>query len=427
MSETKICVVGLGYVGLPLACLLSKKYQVFGFDISEKKINDLKNGFDETGEIGKDLKNYQIEYSNSPAIISQANFIIIAVPTPVDENKDPDLTLVENASKLAGRNLSRGSIVVYESTVFPGCSEEICLPILEKESGLKLGIDFKLGYSPERVNPGDKEHAIDKIFKIVSGSDTEALAEIAEVYGSITQVHKAPNIKVAEAAKVIENIQRDLNIALMNELALIFDRLGLNTKDVIEAAGTKWNFHKYQPGLVGGHCIGVDPYYLTYKAQQLGYEPKVILAGRGVNEYMAEFVAGKLAGNKRVLIMGLTFKENVPDIRNSKAKDLISKLKPRVIEIFGYDPLLNELKNEGRAIFNNLLFGLPEKNIISSWPPSEKFQAIIVFSPHDIFKEEKYSLANLIKICGGNPVLFDIKGFYDKTEAEKLGFKYLTL
>jgi len=226
---------------------------------------------------------------------------------------------------------------------------------------------------------------------------------------------------------LIENIQRDLNIALMNELALIFYRLGLNTKDVIEAAGTKWNFHKYQPGLVGGHCIGVDPYYLTYKAQQLGYEPKVILAGRGVNEYMAEFVAGKLAGNKRVLIMGLTFKENVPDIRNSKAKDLISQLKPRVIEIFGYDPLLNELKNEGRAIFNNLLFGLPEKNIISSWPPSEKFQAIIVFSPHDIFKEEKYSLANLIKICGGNPVLFDIKGFYDKTEAEKLGFKYLTL
>ena len=415
--ETKICVVGLGYVGLPLACLLSKKHQVFGFDISEKKINELKNGIDQTGEV-ENLSQYNIEYSNNPQIIRQADFIIVAVPTPVDDAKEPDLSLVESATKLVAQNLAKGSVVVYESTVYPGCTEEVCLPILEKESGLKFGMDFKIGYSPERVNPGDKEHTIDKIFKVVSGSDQDCLDRVAAVYGSITQVHKASSIKVAEAAKVIENVQRDLNIALMNELVLIFDRMGISTREVIEAAGPKWNFHKYYPGLVGGHCIGVDPYYLTYKAKKLGYDPKVILAGRGVNEFMAEFVASKLKGRKKVLILGLTFKENVPDIRNSKAKDLALKLKEQGSEVFGHDPLL-KIKE---LVIDR--FGVSE---IASWPPREKFDAVVIFSPHKVFQEEKYSLANLKDICETDPILFDIRGSYSRMEAEKAGFNYLTL
>jgi UDP-N-acetyl-D-galactosamine dehydrogenase len=289
---------------------------------------------------------------------------------------------------------------------------------LEKDSGLKFGKDFKVGYSPERVNPGDKVHTIDKIFKIVSASDAASLEKIAEVYGSITKIHKASNIKVAEAAKVIENVQRDLNIALMNELALIFDRLGINTKEVIEAAGTKWNFHKYYPGLVGGHCIGIDPYYLTYKAQKMGYEPKVILAGRGINEFMAEFVASKLKNKKKILILGLTFKENVPDIRNSKAKDLIMCLRDQGSLIFGHDPILKSFDGIAEK------FGL---TLINNFPPEEKFDAIVVFSPHLVFQQPNYALSALIKICEAGPVLFDLKGFYNMEEAESLGFKYLTL
>lgn len=412
--ETKVCVVGLGYVGLPLACLLSKKYQVFGFDVNEKKIDDLKNGVDETGEV-EDLNKCNIEYSTDPKVISQANFIIVAVPTPIAENNQPDLTFVKAASEMVGKNLSKGSIVVYESTVYPGCTEEVCQPILAKESGFELGTGFKIGYSPERVNPGDKEHTIDKIYKVVSGSDDKALEKAAEIYGSITKIYKASSIKVAEAAKVIENVQRDLNIALMNELALIFDRLGIDTKEVIEAAGTKWNFHKYYPGLVGGHCIGVDPYYLTYKAEQSGYDPKIILAGRVVNEQMSEFVAQKLKDRKKVLVMGLTFKENVPDTRNSKAKKLIKILKDQGSEVFGYDPLLKD----GLEGF--------DVSMVVDWPPKEKFDAIVVFSPHDEFKEDKYSLKNLKEICQDNPTLFDIKGYHQKAEAENLGFNYITL
>ncbi|MFA6410057.1 MAG: nucleotide sugar dehydrogenase [Candidatus Buchananbacteria bacterium] len=415
--ETKICVVGLGYVGLPLACLLSKHYKVSGFDVNKKKIDELKSGIDLTGEV-ENLSNYQVEYSNDPAIIKQENFIIVAVPTPILEDKRPDLSLVIAASKIVGQNLQPGSIVVYESTVYPGCTQEDCLPIIEKESGLRLGTDFKIGYSPERVNPGDKVHTIDKIYKIVSGSDAEALAKIAKVYGSITNVHQASSIKVAEAAKVIENVQRDLNIALMNELAVIFDRLGIDTKEVIEAAGTKWNFHKYQPGLVGGHCIGVDPYYLTYKAMQVGYNPQVILAGRGINEFMTEFVASKLINARKVLVMGLTFKENVPDIRNSKAKDLIDKLRGKGMEVVGHDPLLENFKDVVSR------FGI---KMIDDFSAQEKFDAIVVFSPHEVFKTEKYSLDNLKNICNDDPILFDLKGFYKKTEAEKLGFKYQTL
>jgi len=418
--QTKICVVGLGYVGLPLASLLSKKYQVFGFDNNGEKIAALKQGIDETGEV-ENLKQYQIEFSSDPAIIQKANFIIIAIPTPIDEAKNPDLTAVKSASKTVGQNLTKGSVVVYESTVYPGCTEEICLPILAEESGLKFGADFKIGYSPERVNPGDKTHTIDQVVKVVSGSDLKALEQVAQVYGSITKIHQASSIQVAEAAKVIENVQRDLNIALMNELALIFDRLGINTKEVIEAAGTKWNFHKYYPGLVGGHCIGVDPYYLTYKAKKLGYDPKVILAGREVNELMAEFVASKLKDRKKVLVMGLTFKENIPDVRNSKAKDLVEALRKRGSEIRGHDPKMTKT-----ALLKTAL-RLSDSELLINWPPREQFDAIVMFSPHDIFKQPEYSVQNLKKICRPDAVLFDLKGFYHQAEAERLGFKYLTL
>jgi len=415
-NNPKICVVGLGYVGLPLACLFSRKFKVSGFDINQKKVTDLKNGFDETGEVD-DLNQCQIEYSNDPGIIKQADFIIIAVPTPVNEDKTPDLSPIESASKIVGENLSAGSIVVYESTVYPGCTEEICLPILEKESGLICNRDFKIGYSPERINPGDKVHTIDKIVKIVSGSDDEALNKVAEIYSTITQVHRAPSIKVAEAAKVIENVQRDLNISLMNELALIFDRMGIRTKDVLAAAGTKWNFHKYQPGLVGGHCIDVDPYYLTFRAAKAGYESQVILAGRKVTESMPGFVASKLKGKKNILILGLTFKENVPDTRNSKAKELAIKLKEQGSVVFGYDPVVRNL--EHLNYFNI--------NILKDWPPKELFDGIIIFSPHEIFRAERYSLKKLKEICQNNPDIFDVKGFYDKLEAESFGFRYFTL
>src|SRR3989338_147919 len=337
--ETKICVVGMGYVGLFLVCLLSKKYEVSGFDINGKKINDLKSGLDETGEVD-DLKKYHINYSADPKIIQEANFIIVAVPTPITEDRKPDLSPLESASKIVGENLTKGSIVVYESTVYPGCTEEVCIPILESKSGLKFGVDFQVGYSPERVNPGDKKNTIDKIIKVVSANNNETLKKLEEVYGSITKIYSASSIKVAEAAKVIENVQRSLNIALMNELAIIFDKIGISTKEVIEAASTKWNFHKYTPGLVGGHCIGVDPYYLTHKAKQLGYEPKVILSGQAVNEYMSELVAGKFKGKKKVLILGLTFKENVPDTRNSKAGDLVRHLKRQGSWVAGHDPLV---------------------------------------------------------------------------------------
>ncbi|OGY43791.1 MAG: hypothetical protein A3J62_03685 [Candidatus Buchananbacteria bacterium RIFCSPHIGHO2_02_FULL_38_8] len=413
--ETKICVVGLGYVGLPLACLLSKKYEVSGFDINGKKINDLKSGLDETGEVD-DLKKYHINYSADPKIIQEANFIIVAVPTPITEDRKPDLSPLESASKIVGENLTKGSIVVYESTVYPGCTEEVCIPILESKSGLKFGVDFQVGYSPERVNPGDKKNTIDKIIKVVSANNNETLKKLEEVYGSITKIYSASSIKVAEAAKVIENVQRSLNIALMNELAIIFDKIGISTKEVIEAASTKWNFHKYTPGLVGGHCIGIDPYYLTYKAQQVGYDPQIILSGQGVNEYMAEFVAQKLSNLKSVLIIGLTFKENVPDTRNSKAGDLIKHLKNKGSDVEAFDPLITTavIKKEFKVESTN-------------WPPGKKFDGIIIFSPHDEFKKGEYSLSNLKNICAENPILFDIKGFYEKAEAEKLGFKYLTL
>jgi UDP-N-acetyl-D-galactosamine dehydrogenase len=422
-QEIKICLVGLGYVGLPLACLLSQKYQVSGFDVNQDKIAELKSGHDRTGEVGDRLKDCRVNFSDDPKVVGRCNFIIVAVPTPIDDDKNPDLSLVEKASQLVGENLQAGSIVVYESTVYPGCTEELCVPILERASGFKYNRDFFVGYSPERVNPGDREHTIDKIVKIVSGSTPETLERVAEVYGSVITagIHRAPDIKTAEAAKVIENIQRDLNIALANELALIFERLDIDTKEVMEAAGTKWNFVKYQPGLVGGHCISVDPYYLTYKAAQAGYKPQVILAGRGVNDYMSHHLAqkiikslsevGKALAGAKVLILGLTFKEDVPDLRNSKIREVIGELKEQGLEVYGHEPLVKDS-------FIEDYFGLKNSRL----EDVPKTDAVIVFSPHRVFKE--LTLPKLKNLMKENPILFDLKRFYDKKEAEESGIVY---
>jgi len=351
-SERRVAVVGLGYVGLPIAVAFGKRGKVIGFDINKTKIDELLRGFDRTGEVSAaDLKACQVEYTSEPTDLKAADFIIVAVPTPINEALQPDLKALRMSSELIGKHLSPGTIVVYESTVYPGVTEEICLPILEKLSGLKAGVDFKVGYSPERINPGDKEHTLEKIVKVVSAQDAESLEIVANTYGLIVKagVHRASSIKVAEAAKVIENTQRDLNIALMNELALIFHRLGIDTKSVLEAAGTKWNFLKFFPGLVGGHCIGVDPYYLTAKAESVGYHPQVILAGRRINNGMGKFVAeqtmkqlSQLARpikDLRVAVLGLTFKENVPDLRNSKVPEIIQELREYGVQVSVHDPI----------------------------------------------------------------------------------------
>ncbi|RLB62898.1 MAG: nucleotide sugar dehydrogenase [Deltaproteobacteria bacterium] len=353
-KQARVAVVGLGYVGLPLAAAFGKQVDVIGFEIHLEKVEQLKSGFDATGELtSEDLKNTMIQYTTDSGDLKAADFIIVTVLTPIDENNNPDLTPMEKASKTIGQNLKKGAIVVYESTVYPGVTEDICVPILEQESGLKCGIDFKVGYSPERINPGDKVHTVDKIIKVVSGMDEETLDTVAQVYELVITagVHRASSIKVAEAAKVIENTQRDLNIALINELALIFNKLDIPTMDVLAAAGTKWNFLKFTPGLVGGHCIGVDPYYLTHKAEQIGYLPQVILAGRRINDGMGKYVAentvkqmirsGKVIKGSRVLILGLTFKEDVPDIRNTKVVDIVAELKDYGIEVLIHDPFAN--------------------------------------------------------------------------------------
>ncbi len=350
---TTIAVVGLGYVGLPLAVEFGKKYDTLGYDLSEAKIAHYRNYCDPTGEVSsEDLKAAtRLTVSSDPAVLSAADFIVVAVPTPVDAAHIPDFSPLIGASTTVGKHMKRGAIVVYESTVYPGATEEVCIPLLEKHSGMKWKQDFHVGYSPERVNPGDKEHTITKIVKVVSGDDAATLEKVAEVYGSIITagVHKASSIKVAEAAKVIENTQRDLNIALMNELAVIFDKIGIDTLEVLEAASTKWNFLPFRPGLVGGHCIGVDPYYLTHKAEMLGYHPEVILAGRRINDGMAAWVAqqtvkqminnGSSVKGARVIVLGLTFKENCPDLRNSKVVDLIRELQSFGCEVSVHDPI----------------------------------------------------------------------------------------
>ncbi|MFO0773273.1 MAG: nucleotide sugar dehydrogenase [Nitrospiraceae bacterium] len=347
-----VAVVGLGYVGLPIAIAFAKHLPVLGFDVNTAKIDELRHGIDRTNEVStEDLKKSSIVYSSNPQDLKVADFIIVAVPTPINDALQPDVTALCKASESIGAHMSKGAVVVYESTVYPGLTEEICQPILERSSGMKCGRDFKLGYSPERINPGDKAHTLATITKVVSAQDAETLEVVANTYSLVVEVgvHRASSIRVAEAAKVIENTQRDLNIALMNELALIFDRLGIDTKDVLTAAGTKWNFLKFSPGLVGGHCIGVDPYYLTSKAESVGYHPQVILAGRRINNGMGKFIAEKTIKmlaqrdrpikDLRVGVLGLTFKENVPDLRNSKVPDIIRELEDYGAKVFVHDPM----------------------------------------------------------------------------------------
>jgi UDP-N-acetyl-D-glucosamine/UDP-N-acetyl-D-galactosamine dehydrogenase len=353
LEQEKIAVIGLGYVGLPVAISFGRKLPTVGFDIRQRRIDDLKKGQDETLEVTADeLRSAEkLELTADPAKLADCTFYIVAVPTPIDDNNRPDLKPMISASRTIGPHLEKGDVVVFESTVYPGVTEEVCGPILDELSGMQNGVDYFLGYSPERINPGDKEHTFERIMKVVSGQNEETLERVARTYASVVVagVHKAPSIKVAEAAKVIENTQRDLNIALMNELALIFDRMGIRTQDVLEAAGTKWNFLKFSPGLVGGHCIGVDPYYLTTKAQELGYLPEVILAGRRINNSIGPYIAQKCVKmltsldvplrKAKVGILGLTFKENVPDLRNSKIPDIVSELRQFGIDAMVHDPL----------------------------------------------------------------------------------------
>ncbi len=422
--EGTVAVVGLGYVGLPLAASFAKHIEVVGFDINAQRVGELSQGIDRTGEVlGGDLKNSNLSFASDPKALRACKYIIVAVPTPIDQANVPDLEPVRSAARIVGENLSKGAIVVFESTVYPGVTEEIALPILEEKSGMKLG-DFKIGYSPERINPGDHEHTVDKITKVVSGCDKETLDELCALYGLVAKaVHPAPNIKTAEAAKVIENIQRDLNIALMNELSLIFERVGIHTDDVLAAAGTKWNFHKYFPGLVGGHCIGVDPYYLTHRAQELGYHPQVILAGRRVNDAMATHVgelvikgistAGKPLRGASVLVMGLTFKENVPDIRNSKVHDTITYLQSFGIKVTGCDPLVP-------ADHARKCFGI-ENTAFDSAP---KVDAVLIANKHDAFKS---LTLDALKAKMNPPVLVDIKNLFSRGTAKAAGFHYQSL
>jgi UDP-N-acetyl-D-glucosamine/UDP-N-acetyl-D-galactosamine dehydrogenase len=423
MNELRICVVGMGYVGLPLAVELVKHFPVVGFDINQKKIALLKSGKDPTNEVGDAaIKSTQVKFTDNPSDIKSCNFVIVAVPTPVNEDYSIDLKPVESASRVVGENLSKGAIIVYESTVYPGCTEEVCVPILEQASGFHYPQEFKIGYSPERINPGDKVHRVDTIVKIISGCDPETTETIHKVYSSIIKagLHVARDIRTAEAAKVIENIQRDLNIALMNELSIIFNKLGISTREVIEAAGTKWNFHKYHPGLVGGHCIGVDPYYLVYKSREIGYEPKVILAGRAINEHMPIVVAEATAEclkkakksirGSKILILGLTFKENVNDYRNSKISMTLAQLKKDGAELFGFDPLLDKT--------------ILEKNfgVINGELKANFYDAIIYVNNHDAFAN--ITLEKIKSWSKGIPVLIDVRMRYDSAAAKKLGFLY---
>lgn len=416
-KENKIAVIGLGYVGLPIALEFAKYFDVIGFDINQQRIAMMQQGQDPSHELDSSaFTNKNITFTSDTEVLKQAHFFVVAVPTPVDDYKVPDLKPLLKASQTIGKVLKKGDYVVFESTVYPGCTEEDCLPILEKESTLKAGVDFKIGYSPERINPGDKERTIDKILKIVSGNDQEALAEIAAVYGQIITagIYKAPTIKVAEAAKVIENTQRDLNISLMNELAIIFDKMGIDTKDVIDAASTKWNFIKLYPGLVGGHCIGVDPYYLLYKAKKIGYDPQVIHSGRRINDSMPAFIAkrlvqmliqkGKSPQNAKVLVMGVTFKENVSDIRNSKVADLVKELMSFSINVHLVDPYAspNEVAHE---------YGL---TLMDS--PSDQYDAVIVSVGHQHYKE--LTIDYFKSIMNGTPILMDLKGMYQNNDSK---------
>lgn len=410
-KEAKLAVIGLGYVGLPLAMAFAAKLSVIGFDINEERLTSLREGRDPDHEVDPDaFAGKDILFTSSATLLQEASFFIIAVPTPIDAYNQPDLKALLSATRLVGDVLKPGDYVVYESTVYPGCTEEDCLPLLEQISGLKTGVDFKIGYSPERINPGDKEHTLVNTMKIISGVDEESLDVIEDVYALVVKagVHRAPSIKVAEAAKIIENTQRDVNIALMNELSIIFDRMGINTYDVLNAAGTKWNFLPFYPGLVGGHCIGVDPYYLVHKAKELKYHPKMINSGRFVNDSMGGYIGKKIVKKMieqgknilgaRVLVMGITFKENVSDIRNSKVVDIINELKDYGVKVDVMDPLASS-----DSVYKE--YGFP---LIAA--PESEYDAIIVAVAHkDYLKlEESWFLAKTNK----QGVLGDIKGVY---------------
>ncbi len=418
-----VSVVGLGYVGLPVAVAFGKAGKTIGFDINSKRIKELLTGHDHTGEVAPDeLKGADILFTDKIDELKLADFHIVAVPTPVDDANQPDLTPILKASETVGRALKKGDIVVYESTVYPGVTEEECVPVLEGVSGLRCVADFKVGYSPERINPGDKEHTFTKIKKVVSGQDEEALDIIAAVYESVVTagVHRASSIKVAEAAKVIENTQRDLNIALMNELAIIFDKMGIDTNEVLEAAGSKWNFLKFKPGLVGGHCIGVDPYYLTHKAEKIGYIPQVILAGRRINDGMGKFIAQRTvkemihAGHNilgsTVTVLGLTFKEDCPDLRNSKVIDIIRELQDYGINVQVHDPLADheEAKNE-------------YKILITEMEKLKPAAAVVVAVAHKTY--QRLSPSELAGLMVENPVVIDVKGLYSPQALKKAGIK----
>ena len=410
LSKT-VCVIGLGYVGLPLAEDFSLHLRTIGYRRDQKKVDELNK-----------IPGNKIEATTDPRRIKEADFVIIAVPTPVTKAKDPDLEPVISASEIVGRNLKKGAIVVLESTVYPGVTEEIMGPILERASGLHCGKDFKIGYSPERINPGDDAHILKNITKIVSAMDSQSLDQLSALYGLITHVYRAPDIRTAEAAKVIENIQRDLNIALMNELSMIFYRLGIDTEEVLKAAGTKWNFHTYRPGMVGGHCIPVDPYYLVQKAKEVGYHPQVILAGRSINDSMPRYVAemavkglnkvGKTIRGSNILIMGLTYKEDVADIRESPVENMVHELKEYDVNVYGYDPLLSDtvIKHFGANPLPKL---------------DKKMDAVIITVAHTKFKEMR--LDQIRGLMNDKPVLVDVRGMLDQNEAKKTGIYYRKL
>lgn len=427
-GEEAISLIGLGYVGMPIAVAFAKKVRVIGYDLNEKKIELYKAGIDPTKEVGDDaIRNTTVEFTSDETALRKAKFHIVAVPTPVNDDHTPDLSPVEGACHIVGRNLTKGSIVVFESTVYPGVTEDVCVPILEQESGMVCGVDFKVGYSPERINPGDKVHRLETIVKIVSGMDAESLEEIAKVYELVVDagVHRASSIKVAEAAKVIENSQRDINIAFMNELSIIFNKMGIDTKSVLEAAGTKWNFLKFFPGLVGGHCIGVDPYYLTYKAEQIGYHSQVILAGRRINDDMGKYVAenavkklivsGKAVKDARVALLGFTFKENCPDTRNSKVFDIVKELREYGVEPFIADPVADAAEAKH-------LYGVE----FVSQNEIRDMDAVILAVSHAEFA--KLSVADVDALFGeGKKVLLDVKGVLDRKTYEDAGYCYWRL
>ena len=430
-KEEKISVVGLGYVGMPIAVAFAKKVDVIGFDLNKNKIDLYRAGIDPTNEVGNDeIKNTKVEFTADETKLKEAKFHIVAVPTPINSDKTPDLSPVEGASRIVGRNLTEGSIVVYESTVYPGVTEDICVPILEEESGLKCGIDFKIGYSPERINPGDKVHRLENIVKIVSGMDEESLDEIAKVYELVIEVgvHRAGSIKVAEAAKVVENSQRDINIAFMNELAMVFDRMGIDTKEVVEAMNTKWNALGFTPGLVGGHCIGVDPYYFVYEAEKLGYHSQIILSGRKINDGMGKFVAdaiikklilaNKVVRQAKVVILGITFKENTPDTRNSKVVDIIDSLKEYGIEPIVVDPEADA--NEAKHEYGIDLVDIKDIN---------DADCLVFAVAHGEFRNMGIDKINGIfsDVDNKEKIIIDVKGILDKQVVKNKGYSYWRL